>query len=108
MFPNACEPESGAVGQSWSNFAPKSPPIGPVRLAKTNARGWEERWIALLNGGYSADLSRGRGVYMLDAWTGQKLWSAEARPGVVSGDAWRDEVLSRMMPIAASPALVDI
>ncbi len=108
MFPNACDPESGAVGQSWSNFAPKPPPIGPVRLAKANARGWEERWIALLNGGYSADLSRGRGVYLLDVWTGQKLWSAEARPGVLSGDAWQDDVLNRMMPIAAAPALVDI
>ncbi|PTL76387.1 PilC/PilY family type IV pilus protein [Vitiosangium sp. GDMCC 1.1324] len=108
MFPNACDAESGAVGQSWSNFAPKPPPIGPVRLAKGNARGWEERWVAVLNGGYSADLSRGRGVYMLDAWTGQKLWSAEAHSGAASGDAYTDEVLHRMMPIAAAPALVDI
>ncbi|HLM42384.1 MAG TPA: hypothetical protein VK458_00895, partial [Myxococcaceae bacterium] len=108
MFPNACEPESGRVGQSWSNFAPRPPPIGPVRLAKDNARGWEERWIALLNGGYSADLSRGRGVYMLDVWTGQKLWSAEALPGVSTGEVWKDEVLSQMRPIAAAAALVDI
>ncbi len=108
MFPNACEPESGRVGQSWSNFAPRPPPIGPVRLAKDNARGWEERWIALLNGGYSADLSRGRGVYMLDVWTGRKLWSAEALPGVSTGDVWKDEVLSQMRPIAAAAALVDI
>jgi type IV pilus assembly protein PilY1 len=108
MFPNACDAESGAVGQSWTNFAPKPPPIGPVRLAKGNARGWEERWVAVLNGGYSADLSRGRGVYMLDAWTGDRLWSAEARPGVPSPDAYTNEVLNRMLPIAAAPALVDI
>ncbi|WP_257452114.1 pilus assembly protein [Archangium lipolyticum] len=96
MFPNACDPESSAMGQSWANFAPKPPPMGPVRLAKNNSRGWEERWIAMLNGGYSADLARGRGVYMLDAWTGRKLWS------------FTDEVQHRMMPIAAAPALVDI
>jgi type IV pilus assembly protein PilY1 len=108
MFPNACEPESATVGQSWANFAPKPPPIGPVRLAKSNERGWEERWVAVLNGGYSTDLSRGRGVYMLDAWTGGKLWSVEARPGASSPDAYTAEVLDRMMPIAAAPALVDI
>jgi type IV pilus assembly protein PilY1 len=108
MFPNACEPESGAVGQSWSNFAPKPPPIGPVRLKADNARGWSERWIVMLNGGYSADLSRGRGVYMLDVWTGQRLWSVEARPGAASGNVYQDEVVRRMMPIAAAPALVDI
>jgi type IV pilus assembly protein PilY1 len=109
MFPNACDPESSAVGQSWSSFAPKPPPIGPVRLAASNARGWEERWIVFLNGGYSADLTRGRGVYMLDAWTGQKLWSVEAKPGATaSGSAYRDDVIHRMMPVVASPAMVDV
>ncbi len=109
MFPNACDAESGSMGQSWANFAPKPPPIGPVRLAADNARGWDERWIAFLNGGYSADLSRGRGVYMVDAWTGQKLWSVEARPGGAStGGAYADDVLHQMMPIVAAPAMVDL
>jgi type IV pilus assembly protein PilY1 len=107
MFPNACDPESSTVGQSWSSFAPKPPPIGPVRLAADNARGWEERWIVFLNGGYSADLTRGRGVYMLDAWTGQKLWSVEARPGA-SGSSYQEDLVNRMMPVVASPAMVDM
>lgn len=94
MFPQACDPESTRMGQAWMNFAPKPPPIGPVRLkSATEPRGWEERWAVFLNGGYSADLTRGRGLYVLDAWTGQKLWTFGA-------DA--------MMPVAAAPALVDV
>jgi type IV pilus assembly protein PilY1 len=114
MFPNACDAESGRMGQSWSNFAPKPPPIGPVRLQPTTtaastdiARGWEERWVTVLNGGFSPDLSRGRGVYMVDAWTGEKLWSAEANPGNGVSTPYGD-VLNQMGPVVASPALVDI
>ncbi|QSQ20085.1 hypothetical protein JY651_33080 [Pyxidicoccus parkwayensis] len=94
MFPQACDPESTRMGQAWMNFAPKPPPIGPVRLqSPRESRGWEERWAVFLNGGYSADLTRGRGLYVLDAWTGQKLWT-------FGSDA--------MMPVAAAPALVDV
>ena len=112
MFPNACDKESLSVGQSWSNFAPKPPPIGPVRLkADASApsgdrdRGWQERWVAVLNGGYSPDLSRGRGVYMVDAWSGENLWSAEAHPG--GAPSSYQTVLNQMMPVVASAALVD-
>jgi type IV pilus assembly protein PilY1 len=109
MFPNACEPEAATMGQTWANFAPKPPPIGPVRIAADNTRGWDEQWVTLLNGGYSADLSRGRGVYMVDAWTGQKLWSAEAKRGSsATGQDYKDEVIHRMMPVVASPAMVDL
>ncbi len=113
MFPNACDPESASMGQSWSNYAPKPPPVGAVRLkpltatASSTERGWEERWIAMLNGGFSPDLSRGRGLYMVDVWTGQKLWSTEARPGAPTGDAYKD-LMNQMMPVVASAAMVDI
>jgi type IV pilus assembly protein PilY1 len=94
MFPQACDPESARMGQAWMNFAPKPPPIGPVRLqSPREARGWEERWAVFLNGGYSADLTRGRGLYVLDAWTGQKLWTFGS---------------DTLMPVAAAPALVDV
>ncbi|MFY0564405.1 hypothetical protein ACN28E_11190 [Archangium lansingense] len=111
MFPNACDPESARMGQSWSSFAPKPPPMGPVRLESVAAsdatRGWQERWVTVLNGGFSPDLSRGRGVYMVDSWSGEMLWSAEAHPTSASATAY-EQVLNQMMPVAASPALVDI
>ncbi|HZH77236.1 MAG TPA: hypothetical protein VEY88_14495 [Archangium sp.] len=115
MFPNACDPESASMGQSWSNYAPKPPPVGPVRLKprdayandENNLRGWEERWIVMLNGGFSPDLSRGRGLYMVDVWTGEKLWSTEARPGPATGDAYKD-LMNQMMPVVASAAMMDI
>ncbi|QRK12886.1 hypothetical protein JQX13_24350 [Archangium violaceum] len=113
MFPNACDKESISMGQSWSNFSPRPPPIGPVRLkadggssAKDSERGWEERWVVALNGGYSPDLTRGRGVYLVDAWSGQKLWAAEAQPGIKTSAY--EQVLNQMMPVVASPAMVDI
>jgi len=99
------------MGQSWSSFAPKPPPIGPVRLESTSGadanRGWEERWVTVLNGGFSPDLARGRGVYMVDAWSGELLWSAEAHPTAASSTPY-ETVLNNMMPVAAAPALVDI
>ncbi|EPX57795.1 hypothetical protein D187_004674 [Cystobacter fuscus DSM 2262] len=114
MFPNACDKESLTMGQSWSNFAPKPPPIGPVRLkasatapASDKDRGWEERWVAVLNGGFSPDLSRGRGVYMLDAWTGEQLWSVEAHPGGADSSDYA-KMINKMQPVVAAPALVDI
>ncbi|HZI14855.1 MAG TPA: hypothetical protein VE153_31085 [Myxococcus sp.] len=111
MYPQACDAESASMGQSWMSFAPKPPPIGPVRLkSDRERRGWEERWAVFLNGGYSADLSRGRGVYVLDAWTGQKLWSFAARPalgGGTQGDTYQ-RMADELMPVAAAPALVDV
>ncbi|QRN95708.1 hypothetical protein JRI60_42770 [Archangium violaceum] len=114
MFPNACDPVSSTMGQSWSNFAPKPAPIGPVRLEATSgptpntSRGWEERWVAVLNGGYSPDLSRGRGVYMVDAWSGETLWSAEAHPTNSGTTSAYQQVLNHMQPVVASASLVDI
>ncbi len=110
MYPQACDVESVVFGQSWMNYAPKPPPIGAVRLKNaSNNRGWDERWITFVSGGYSADLLRGRGVYMLDVWTGQKLWSFGADvPGTPAPTAPYDINRNEMMPVAAAPALVDV
>ena len=112
MYPQACDAEAATFGQSWMNFAPKPPPIGPVRLKNDGARrGWDERWVVFVNGGYSADLTRGRGLYMLDAWRGEKLWSFAAKPamgGGTAGSAYQQAVADKLMPVAAAPALVDV
>jgi type IV pilus assembly protein PilY1 len=83
-----------------------------VRIATTaattsqdpNGRGWLERWVVLLNGGYDPGMVRGRGVWMLDVWTGQTLW----RYRNDEFQAMRGETTSFMGPIAATPALVDM
>jgi type IV pilus assembly protein PilY1 len=80
-FPENCTVDQNIVAQSWSGFAPRPPPIGPVKLAigtggpaDPTGRGFEERWIVMVNGGYDPTLTRGRGVWMLDVWTGKPVW----------------------------------
>jgi type IV pilus assembly protein PilY1 len=80
-FPPPCSDDQRYMGQSWSDFAPRAPPIGPVRLkpgtgaaAADVARGYEEKWIVMINGGYDPAMSQGAAVWMVDAWTGQVYW----------------------------------
>ncbi len=108
IFPNLCTLESALVGQSWSGFAPRPPPIGPVRLkprAGTDplGRGFEERWVVAVNGGYDASLTRGRGVWLLDAWTGDVLWRF-TNENLVSDV----NNLAGMWPVPGAAALVDL
>ncbi|MGI5862068.1 MAG: hypothetical protein ACOX6T_08415 [Myxococcales bacterium] len=124
MYPNACDSEAYNFGQSWMNFAPKPPSIGPVRLKNdSRARGWDERWVTFLNGGYSNDLLRGRGVYLVDIWTGERLWSFVAEMedsnsnsgggnsgggGGGGGRSYESSVRDMLAPVAAAPAMLDV
>ncbi|KFE62630.1 hypothetical protein DB31_3744 [Hyalangium minutum] len=97
MWPQACDPLSLQVGESFSHFAPQPPPIAPVALTPTAddalraisglpPRGvvtpWEindtaarERWVVALNGGYDPQNARGRGMAMVDLANGHTVWS---------------------------------
>ena len=109
-FPENCTVDQNVVGQSWSGFAPRPPPIGPVKLANhpggpadpTN-RGFEERWIVMVNGGYDPTLTRGRGVWMLDVWTGKPVWrfTDDELKDLHGNDA-------NMWPVPAAVGMVDI
>ncbi len=105
-FPEGCTDDARYMGESWADFAPRPPPIGPVRMASTkDPRGFEERWIVMINGGYDPTLTLGRVVYMLDAWTGKTLWrftdaDFKAQTGYGSGTS--------MFPVPAAVGLVDI
>jgi type IV pilus assembly protein PilY1 len=110
-FPEGCTEDSRLVAQTWSDFLPRAPPIGPVRLAiRGNTpddpakRGFEERWVVMLNGGYDPSFVRGRAVWMLDVWTGRKLWQftdadLKAQLGTPAVS---------MGPVPAAVAMVDI
>jgi type IV pilus assembly protein PilY1 len=110
-FPPPGSDDTRYMGQSWSDFAPGPPPIGPVRLALGDGvpdpthRGFEERWIVFVNGGYDPTLTRGRAVWMVDVWTGGVVWrftddDFKADMGYGSGTS--------MFPVTATVGAVDI
>jgi type IV pilus assembly protein PilY1 len=110
-FPPPCSEDARWMGQSWSDFAPRPPPVGPVKIAlpsgSTDAlgRNFEERWIAMINGGYDPAMGAGRAVWMVDVWTGRALWrftddDFKAMHGRGSGVS--------MFPVPAAVGLVDL
>lgn len=110
-FPQLCSLEQNLMGQSWTDFSPRPPPIGPVKIAlPSNAkdalgRPFEERWVAMLNGGYDPAGVKGRGVWMVDAWQGDVLWQFTD----VDFQAIYDSgTPAGMFPVAASVGMSDI
>jgi type IV pilus assembly protein PilY1 len=96
MWPQPCDLLALKVGESFSNFAPQPPPVGPVALtpmADDSLRAiagqgpggpapWvidgvsaRERWVVALNGGYDPYNTRGRGMAMVDLMSGHTVWS---------------------------------
>jgi type IV pilus assembly protein PilY1 len=80
-FPKTGSDDARFMGQSWNDFAPRPPPIIPVKIAATGSspstdqtRGFSERWAVMFGGGYDPALTLGRAVFMADVWTGATLW----------------------------------
>ena len=110
-FPPPGSEDAQWMGQSWSDFSPRPPPVGPVRLALPGGatdpagRNFEERWIVMLNGGYDPTLASGNAVWMVDVWTGSAVWrftddDFKAQNGYDSGTS--------MYAVPAAVALADI
>ncbi len=123
MWPQPCDPLALQVGESFTNFAPRAPPIGPVALTEeadqalrdlygqggspgqgpwmidnTRAR---ERWVVALNGGFDEHMLRGRGMAIVDIRSGHTVWS------FFNGDGQsRSENLR--YPIGAGISMLDI
>src|SRR6266508_6670330 len=91
IYPQPGSPRILDAGETYSDFLPTPPPIGPVRLkadgttgaaipnftptltdALGNTTPYHERWIAFLSGGFDPQYVRRRGVHMVDVWTGQE------------------------------------
>jgi type IV pilus assembly protein PilY1 len=78
MFPQPCTDEAQRFGKTLLSLNPKPPPIGPVLLQSTTGQARhgaegpksEERWVAMLTGGWSPGNEKGRGIYMVDVWNG--------------------------------------
>jgi type IV pilus assembly protein PilY1 len=94
VYPPPCSDEEALWGQSWAQFSPRPPPIGPLLLQTSNTAGpanynvdhTEERYAVFLNGGHSPYMNRGRIASILDAWTGAPLFSASYNPSAASTD----------------------
>ena len=96
MFPKLGTPEELTMGETWADYLPGAPPIGPVKLKK-DEKSFEERWIVMLPGGFDPARVRGNQLYMIDAYTGDKIWEARMKSGTTA---------EMKYPIVATPALV--
>jgi type IV pilus assembly protein PilY1 len=87
MYPPPCSAEEQLWGETWGQFSPRPPPIGPVLLQSTvgpSNYGYahtEERWVAFLNGGHDPYNTRGRAAAIVDVYTGSSLFVANYNPG---------------------------
>src|SRR5260370_19265511 len=79
-FPAPGTTEDLHTGGSWDDLGPAPAAIGPIaeydsggmfQVNGTNAR---ERYIFATGGGFDTAYLRGRGVYVLHAWSGQQVW----------------------------------
>lgn len=113
MYPNFTDPNNLVFGETWNDVLPTPPPIGPIRLK--NASGlaysdigsgnYQEKWMVMLSGGYDPLNVRGRGIYMLDVWSGSLLKEISKRTGQPSSSP--DMVTNNMnYSFAAAPGMV--
>lgn len=100
--------EALEMGETWNDYAPNAPPIGPVAVADssgpltiggTKAR---EVYAVFLNGGYDQSLVRGRSVNVLNAWTGKTMWRF-ARSLAGTNDPQQG-----LFPVASPVAMLDL
>ena len=107
-FPAPGTTEDLHSGGSWDDLGPAPAAIGPIaeydsggvfQVNGTNAR---ERYIFATGGGFDTAYLRGRGVYVLDAWTGQQVWRFYRRDSSGSSDP-----RNSIRPIVAPVSLLD-
>ncbi|WP_224371597.1 pilus assembly protein PilY [Hyalangium versicolor] len=123
MWPQPCDALALQVGESFTSFAPRPPPIGPVALTddadqalrafsgdsdnpgtgpwlidNTPAR---ERWVVALNGGFDEHMLRGRGMALVDLQSGHTVWSFFHGDGQSRSEHLR-------YPIGAGLSMMDI
>lgn len=81
IFPQPDDPAGNWMGQTWSDHLPHPPSIGPVKVEDASSpTGWKEKYVVALNGGFDDMDIRGRGVFIVDAYTGEKIWDYHFDP----------------------------
>ncbi|WAM27822.1 PilC/PilY family type IV pilus protein [Myxococcus sp. NMCA1] len=120
MYPQPDSPEAALFGKTLFSLSPKPPPIGPVLVEAGTAAGpvsrynveTQERWMVALSGGWSPGQEKGRGIYMVDAWspevngrTDNLWWKFEYDPNATGEQHGPARHLTHS--VAAPVALVD-
>lgn len=119
MYPQPCSREAATFGKTLYALSPKPPPIGPVLIRTSDTTAPDrygvdavERWVVTLSGGWSPGRERGRGIYVVDAYSGSvsgrsdNLWWSFEYDEDASGDTL--EPRSKLMQSVTAPvALVD-
>ncbi|HEX9306880.1 MAG TPA: hypothetical protein VF894_05280, partial [Anaeromyxobacter sp.] len=122
LYPQPDDPEQLQFGETYVDFVPKPPPIGPVRIDRgappcsgnypeyTGAAGtrcFEERYVAFLSGGFDPQYTKGRGVHMVDLATGEEIWDFSQPTGTGTAcDATKDPRCKLNYPVAATVAMM--
>ncbi len=126
IYPQPGDRRSLEFGATYDDYLPIGPPIGPVRIeAGVGASAaafpgvtpemavagvaapvkYREKWVAFLSGGYDPQYIRGRGVYMVDVWTGQEVFDF-AYPRNPASVPAGDPRLQLRYPVAATVGMV--
>jgi type IV pilus assembly protein PilY1 len=130
MYPQPDDRTSLEMGETYTDFLPVAPPIGPVRIrGDANAQSalgvstpktwtltmtvpgeadpvpYHERWVAMLSGGYDPQYLRARGVHMVDVWTGKEIFDF-SYPRNPASAATDDPRLALRYPIPATVGMV--
>jgi len=96
-------------GESWNDVAPGAPPIvnivvadstGPINRGGSRA---SEKWVVGISGGFDTDLLRGRGIHLLDTWTGQEVFRFSRADSTGATDPRQN-----LFPVASSLSFADI
>jgi type IV pilus assembly protein PilY1 len=133
VYPQPNDPESFRFGETYDDFLPVPPPIGPVRIRAdgspgsnaqnfgladaTNAQSFNgtsvkfnELWVTMLPSGYDPSYLRGRGVHMVDVWRGNSIWDftfpTSSNPASPAGTALVDPRSYLQYPVIGTPAMV--
>jgi type IV pilus assembly protein PilY1 len=127
LYPQTNDAETLTFGETYNDYLPSRPPIGPVRIKSdttsdalfgtsvasgsmavagvTGAVPYHERWVTFLAGGFDPQGIRGRGVHMVDVWTGHELFDF-SRPTTGCGAEDTDPRCQLNAPIAATVAMI--
>ncbi|ABS24885.1 hypothetical protein [Anaeromyxobacter sp. Fw109-5] len=130
IYPQPDDAESLAFGATYADFLPNGPPIGPVRIESDGtsdtlfgvaqsaltmdvpsdttpstmvSKRYHERWVTMLSGGFDPQYVRGRGVHMVDVWTGHELFDFGYPTGTVATD---DPRRALKAPIPATVGMI--